>query len=194
MIRWLNLLHVLGFFILALATSLATALLVSLFNQDDGRVSLGLATAVALATGSFLTFALRPRRHDFNWRESTLLVVLAWMSAAGLGALPFYFSPYFASFTDSFFESMSGFTTTGATVLTQIESLPDSLHLWRCLTHWLGGMGIILLGIAILPLDRNRRHGIVSSRVFRSYLREAETAHCGNRQVTLENLRDFQSG
>jgi trk system potassium uptake protein len=66
--------------------------------------------------------------------------------------LPFYLSVHFDSFVDAFFESMSGFTTTGATVLVNIEALPDSLQLWRCLTHWLGGMGIILLGIAILPL------------------------------------------
>ncbi len=152
MIRWLNLLQVLGFFILALAAPLAAAFSLSFLNQDEGRVPLGLATAVALVGGLFLSLALRPERHEFNLRESTLLVVLSWMAAAGLGALPFYFSPYFPSFTDSFFESMSGFTTTGATVLAQIESLPDSLHFWRCLTHWLGGMGIILLGVAILPL------------------------------------------
>ena len=152
MIRWLNFLQVLGFFVLALAVPLAVALSLSLLAQDGGRMALGMSTAVALGSGLFLSLALRPERHDFNLRESTLLVVMAWMAAAVFGALPFYFSPYFPSFTDAFFESMSGFTTTGATVLTDIESLPDSLHFWRCLTHWLGGMGIILLGVAILPL------------------------------------------
>jgi len=79
-------------------------------------------------------------------------VVLAWIAAVTLGSLPFYFSDQFPSFTDAYFESVSGFTTTGATILSDIEALPRSLLLWRSLTHWLGGMGIIVLGIAILPL------------------------------------------
>jgi trk system potassium uptake protein TrkH len=78
--------------------------------------------------------------------------VLAWVAAVSLGALPFYFADQFSSFTDAFFESVSGFTTTGATILSDIEAVPKSLLLWRSLTHWLGGMGIIVLGIAILPL------------------------------------------
>ena len=77
---------------------------------------------------------------------------MTWVAFSALGALPFYFSGYFASFTDAFFESISGFTTTGATILGDIEALPRGLLLWRSLTQWIGGMGIILLGIAILPL------------------------------------------
>jgi trk system potassium uptake protein TrkH len=99
-----------------------------------------------------LVWAFRSYRTEFNHREGILLVILTWILAAVLGALPFQFSGYFGTFTDAFFESMSGFTTTGATILTDIEALPRSLLLWRSFTHWLGGMGIILLGIAILPL------------------------------------------
>jgi trk system potassium uptake protein TrkH len=68
------------------------------------------------------------------------------------GALPFVFSPYFSSFTDAIFESVSGFTTTGATILSDVEALPPALQFWRCFSHWLGGMGIVLLGVAVLPL------------------------------------------
>jgi len=68
------------------------------------------------------------------------------------GCLPFYFSPHFAGFTDAFFEATSGFTTTGATILADVEILPHNLQFWRCFSHWLGGMGIVLLGIAILPI------------------------------------------
>ena len=74
------------------------------------------------------------------------------MAAALLGAFPYVFWEGFPGFTDAVFESISGFTTTGATILQDIEALPRSLLLWRSLTHWIGGMGIILLGIAILPL------------------------------------------
>ncbi len=84
-------------------------------------------------------------------REGILVVALGWIGAAALGALPFYLADTFPTFTDAFFESMSGFTTTGASVLTDIEKVPRGLLLWRGLTHWLGGMGIIVLSLAILP-------------------------------------------
>jgi trk system potassium uptake protein TrkH len=67
-------------------------------------------------------------------------------------SLPFYFSPYFSGFTDAFFEPVSGLTTTGATVLARVKVLSPGIQLWRCFSHWLGGMGIALLGVAILPI------------------------------------------
>jgi trk/ktr system potassium uptake protein len=78
--------------------------------------------------------------------------VAVWVGVAFSGSLPFWFSPYFSGFTDALFESTSGFTTTGATILVDVEVLPRSLQFWRHFSHWLGGMGIIMLGIAILPL------------------------------------------
>jgi trk system potassium uptake protein len=86
-------------------------------------------------------------------REGFLIVSLTWLMAAGLGALPYMFSgeDQLASPVDAYFEAMSGFTTTGASVLTDIEGLPHSLAMWRQLTQWLGGMGIIVLFLAILP-------------------------------------------
>lgn len=110
------------------------------------------ALLVGLGTGAASIFAFRPNPHEITRKEGVLFVVLAWISAVILGALPYWFSPYFSGLTDAFFESMSGYTTTGATILPDIESLPPSLLFWRALTHWLGGMGIIVLGIAILPL------------------------------------------
>jgi trk system potassium uptake protein TrkH len=89
---------------------------------------------------------------ELKQREALLLVVLAWAAATAFGALPFLFSGYFTGVTDAFFESASGFTTTGATILISVEVLPEPVQLWRCFTHWLGGMGIVLLGLAILPL------------------------------------------
>ena len=86
-------------------------------------------------------------------REGFLVVSLTWLFAAGLGALPYIFSgeDQIASPLDAYFEAMSGFTTTGATVLTDVEALPNSLLIWRQLTQWLGGMGIIVLALAVLP-------------------------------------------
>jgi trk system potassium uptake protein TrkH len=85
-------------------------------------------------------------------RGGFLFVALAWLGASALGALPFYLSGSIPSYTSSYFETMSGFTTTGASILTDIESLPRSILLWRSITHWLGGMGIVVLTVALFPL------------------------------------------
>jgi len=93
----------------------------------------------------------RPER-EIKQREGILVVVLIWMGICFFGCLPYFFSPWFPNLTDAFFESASGFTTTGATVLERVEVLSPPIQLWRCFSHWLGGMGIVLLGLAILPL------------------------------------------
>jgi trk system potassium uptake protein TrkH len=85
-------------------------------------------------------------------RGGLLLVVLSWVSATFFSSLPFYLSGAIPSFAGAFFETMSGYTTTGATILTEIEALPSAILFWRSLTHWLGGMGIVVLTVAILPL------------------------------------------
>lgn len=85
-------------------------------------------------------------------KDGFLLVTFSWVSASFVGALPFYLSGYIPSMADAYFETMSGFTTTGASILTAIESLPKGLLFWRSLTHWLGGMGIVVLTVAVFPL------------------------------------------
>jgi trk system potassium uptake protein TrkH len=85
-------------------------------------------------------------------RDGFLVVVLSWVSASVLGAFPLYLSGEVGSFIEALFETVSGFTTTGATILTDIEALPKALLFWRSLTHWLGGMGIIVLTVAIFPI------------------------------------------
>ena len=84
-------------------------------------------------------------------REGMAIVALGWFAAGAFGGLPFYLGGTFESVVDCVFESLSGFSTTGSSVLTDIESVPRSILFWRSLTHWLGGMGIIVLSLAILP-------------------------------------------
>ncbi len=91
-------------------------------------------------------------RNIMSTREGFLFVTLSWIFASLFGALPFFLSGSIPHFTDAFFECMSGFTTTGASILTNIESLPKSILFWRSLTHWLGGMGIVVLTVAIFPI------------------------------------------
>lgn len=85
-------------------------------------------------------------------RDAFIVVAAAWFFASLLGSLPLYFSGWVPSFTDAFFESVSGFTTTGATNLPDVEILPKALNMWRCQMHWLGGMGIVALTVALMPL------------------------------------------
>jgi trk system potassium uptake protein TrkH len=141
--------HTLGYFILALAAAMLLAGAWGLVS--GGARPLLFAAAVTAGCGTALLFLPRPDR-ELGRREALLLVVLAWFAAAGFGSLPFLLSPAFSGPTDAFFEAASGFTTTGATILADVEVLPEPIQLWRCFSHWLGGMGIVLLGIAILPL------------------------------------------
>jgi len=151
-IGWFCIGRVLGYFLLGLTAFLSLPLLLALWDGDTGIFPLAVSIVAGAATGGGLVALCRQELHEINRREGILFVVLAWIAAVGLGGLPFWISGYVPSYTDGFFESMSGFTTTGATILTDIEALPRSLLFWRALTHWLGGMGIILLGVAILPL------------------------------------------
>ena len=100
---------------------------------------------------SLILRAFIKRPSELTIREGFLTVTLSWVTLSLLGSIPFMVSGFIPSFTDAFFETMSGFTTTGASILTNIEALPKSLLLWRDMTQWLGGMGVIALAVAILP-------------------------------------------
>ena len=152
MIRHSAIGFVLGQFLLALGAFMLVPLAWGLFEGDGSLRPLALATATTIGVGAALRIVLRRPSRDLNHREATLLVVVAWIAVSIFGSLPFYFSPHFPTFTDSFFEAASGFTTTGATVLPDVEVLPRPIQFWRCFTHWIGGMGIVLLAVAVLPL------------------------------------------
>ncbi len=106
---------------------------------------------VGLGLLSLLLRRLARKPVDLQIREAFLIVSLTWVTFSFFGALPFMVSGYIPTLTDAFFETMSGFTTTGATILTDIEALPKSLLVWRNMTQWLGGMGVIALAVAVLP-------------------------------------------
>ncbi len=151
MIRWKNILRVLGALLLCLGGAMLPAAILGLVERDGGAFPLLWAIAAAAMTGMALFFPWRREKPtSISHREGMLIVSLGWIIAAAWGGLPFWWGTPL-DFTDAFFESMSGFTTTGSSILTDIEALPRSLLLWRSLTHWLGGMGIIVLSLAILP-------------------------------------------
>jgi trk system potassium uptake protein TrkH len=146
------LLHIVGQFLAMLAASMLVPLGVAVATRDSGLFPIGMSVLLTSVAAALLVLTSKRRSGELSLREGLLVVVALWVAVSAFGCLPFYLSPHFPSLADAFFESMSGFSTTGATVLDKVEVLPPSLHFWRCFTHWLGGMGIVVLGIAILPL------------------------------------------
>ena len=144
---------ILGALLLSLGLVMLLPALVALAFAEEEAWSLAAAAATTAAAGLLLLLAAaRGERREITPREALFIVAAVWVSAGLFGALPYLFCGTLGSFTDCAFECISGFTTTGATVLAEIESVPKGVHFWRSLTQWLGGMGIIVLSVAILPL------------------------------------------
>lgn len=123
------------------------------YNESEALKAILLGSAVTFVSG--LLMFLFTFRHDYRnigKKEGYVIVTLTWLSISAFGALPFFLYHTIPNYTDAFFETISGFTTTGATVLIDIESVSKGLLFWRSMTHWLGGMGIIVLTLAILPI------------------------------------------
>jgi len=124
----------------------------SWYLKDGITVVLIVALLIIFLVGFSMMFFTRDHQNKLNQKDGYLIVTLGWLFMALSGTLPYLTTGLIPSFADAFFETMSGFTTTGATILSDIERLPQSILLWRSLTHWIGGMGIIVLTVAILPL------------------------------------------
>ena len=126
--------------------------LVSWYFDDGALEGILLAGLVTLITGLLLRFATKGFEKKIKKKEGYLVVTLGWITMSLSGALPYMFTGAIPSLTDAFFETMSGYTTTGASIMNDIEIMPKGILFWRSTTHWIGGMGIIVLAIAILPL------------------------------------------
>ena len=125
---------------------------VALFYGDGDFNAFVQSAAISLAFGGVIyLFTCRCSR-EVGKREAFLVVSLVWVVFSTFGALPFLLGGYINGFTDAFFETISGFTTTGASIINDIEALPHGILFWRSLTHLLGGMGILVLTVAILPI------------------------------------------
>lgn len=150
--RWPYILRTIGSLVLCIGISMFVPAAYALATGDPSVTAFFQAVLVTLVLGLLLFLLFR--RHEvpvLHHREGIAIVAIGWTMVGMVGALPFYFSGSCSSFVDALFESVSGFTTTGASILTNIEAVPRGLLLWRSLTHWLGGMGIIVLSLAILP-------------------------------------------
>ncbi len=155
-IDWKAITGIMGVLLVALGISLVAPALVGLAYGEDEWWGFGATALGSGALGGLLWWRFKPK-DELRVREGFAIVALAWFVLSLVGAVPWVLTGVLAEFADAFFEVMSGFTTTGATILggadtPAIEAVPNSFLLWRSLTHWLGGMGIIVLTIAVLPL------------------------------------------
>jgi trk system potassium uptake protein TrkH len=145
-------LRFIGILISFLGVSMAGPLVVSLIYKDGSTWSIFYSMLITSVIGFLCVIGTqKDKETHLSHRDGVAIVTFGWIAAALVGAIPYLLSGSIPNFTQAYFESISGFTTTGASILTDIERLPEGILFWRSLTQWLGGMGIIVLSIAILP-------------------------------------------
>lgn len=148
-----SILPVLGLLLILNGGFMLLCLPVSLYYQDGQWHALLLSGMITSISGFIINvFTKKKRNGGLSKREGYLVVTMGWLIMSFFGTLPYIISGEIPTFTDAFFETLSGFTTTGATILNDIESMSEGILMWRSLTQWIGGMGIIVLTVAILPL------------------------------------------
>lgn len=144
--------RVIGLLLIIEAIFMLVPMITSLIYGENDVKAFILTIGVTALAGSLLAFAIKPSRTDMGKREGFLLTALTWIVFSIFGMIPFMIGDTKMSVSDAFFETMSGFTTTGATVLTSIDHLSNGILIWRCLMQWIGGMGIILFTLAVIPM------------------------------------------
>jgi trk system potassium uptake protein TrkH len=172
--------NVLGKLLIITGTAMLVPIFVSLVYGGDDLNALITTAALSIAAGIPLWRTFR-RHHDLNIRDGFFIAFFGWILISGVSALPFMLHGAISSFTDAFFEMMSGYTTSGATILEDIEALPRGLVFWRSQTHLLGGMGFLTLTIIFLP------HGMGGVRIFRA---ESSPGQVITREKFLPRNRD----
>lgn len=153
-----------GRILLVEAVLLILPAIVSIIYNDGVLLSFAVTIAALTATGLLAT-RKKPDNRSIYAKEGYVIVAFTWILMSLFGALPFTLSGHIPSFIDAFFETVSGFTTTGSTILKNVEALPKSLLFWRSFTHWIGGMGILVFVIAIMPKTENSSMHIMRAEV-----------------------------
>ena len=150
--RWNFILNIIGMLIFFLGLCMLFPLFFGLYYKDQSIIPLLKSMGITTAAGLILIICCRSSKVEhISHREGMAIVAIGWTAIGLFGAIPFYLGAEFGTFVDAFFESVSGFTTTGSSILTNIETVSKGLLFWRSFIQWLGGMGIIVLSVAILP-------------------------------------------
>ncbi|MBH71024.1 MAG: Trk system potassium uptake protein TrkI [Alphaproteobacteria bacterium MarineAlpha6_Bin6] len=145
-------LYVIGYLLSALSIVLCIPAIVDAYYGDNQWQSFTFASLISLFVGILLILGNKSDNFNISLKQAFLITTTSWISIAIFGSLPFIFSDLGLSFTDAFFESMSGITTTGSTILSGLDNLPHGILIWRALLQWIGGIGIIVIAIAFLPI------------------------------------------
>ena len=148
--------YVVGTVIKIEAALMLLPLITSLIYKESCINAILVSIGIALVSGFAMTLLSRPGSKVIYAKEGFVIVSLAWVVLSAVGALPFYISGEIPSYIDAFFETVSGFTTTGASILTDVEAMSKGLLLWRSFTHWVGGMGVLVFVMAIIPAVSDR--------------------------------------
>ena len=154
-----------GRVVLVEAVLLVLPLLVSLRYKNDCVFAFLITIAVAVAFGLIFSFAFRPQYKGVYAKDGFVIVAFSWLFLSAIGALPFVISGEIPNYFDAFFETVSGFTTTGASILDDVESMSEGLLFWRSFTHWIGGMGVLVFVMAVVPSNSDRSIHIMRAEV-----------------------------
>ena len=138
--------------VMIFSLTMAAPLIVAYIEGDTALVNYYEAIVITFVAGVLMRVLTMHRKRELQARDGFLLVFLVWTILPAFATLPLILSLPELSFTDAYFETVSGITTTGSTVLDHIDALPSSINFWRCELVWIGGMGLIVLAVAILPL------------------------------------------
>ena len=144
--------YLIGMLLIFNGSAMIISAIVSLIFNDGVIKEIALSAFLTIVIGSIIMLFNKDNIRQINKRDGYVIVTIGWLTMVLSGILPYYFTSSIDTFPNLFFETMSGYTTTGSTILNDVEALPKSIIFWRSMTHWLGGMGIIVLAIAILPL------------------------------------------
>ncbi|WP_300693853.1 TrkH family potassium uptake protein [uncultured Bacteroides sp.] len=152
MINFKTVIRIIGILLLLETIMLLVCAGVSLYYQDEDLIDFCISAGITAGTGILMALWGKNGKRQLTRRDGYVLVSFTWIAFSILGTFPFYISGYIPSITNAFFETMSGFSSTGATILDDIEALPHGLLFWRSMMQWIGGLGIIMLTIAVLPI------------------------------------------
>ena len=144
-------LRILGRIFIIEALAMLPSLFVSLCYSDGAHLSLMISMSALVVAGSLLMLLYKKNERSMRPREGFFAVALCWIGISLFGALPLYLSGVIPNYIDAVFETISGFTTTGSTIMKNVEGMPQSIMFWRSFTHWIGGMGVLVLTLAVLP-------------------------------------------
>lgn len=158
-------LYMVGQMVKVEAALMVLPLLISVLYHNDCVYSFLISIAIALVFGFLLTIVFKPSNHIIYAKEGFVIVALSWLTLSLIGALPFTISGEIPNYIDAFFETVSGFTTTGASIVNDVEKLSRGILFWRSFTHWVGGMGVLVFIMAIIPTTTDRSMHILKAEV-----------------------------